>query len=109
MHPRAGLHAFPSEGQSGIRAPEPGHKIYPYFLRGIEITRPNQVWAMDITYIPMARGFVYLAVVLDWFSRRVLSWRVSITMEAAFCVETLEDALARYDKPRCLLCFGVQF
>ena len=63
--------------------PEPGHKIYPYLLRGDEITRPNQVWAMDITYIPMARGFVYLAVVLDWFSRRVLSWRVSITMEAA--------------------------
>src|SRR5262245_41159714 len=62
--------------------PEPGHKIYPYLLRGIEITRPNQVWAMDITYIPMARGFVYLAVVLDWFSRRVLSWRLSITMDA---------------------------
>jgi len=79
--------------------PEPGHKIYPYLLRGIEITRPNQVWAMDITYIPMARGFVYLAVVLDWFSRSVLSWRVSITMEAAFCVETLEDALARHGKP----------
>jgi putative transposase len=79
--------------------PEPGHKIYPYLLRGLEITRPNQVWAMDITYIPMARGFVYLAVVLDWFSRRVLSSRVSITMEAAFCVETLEDALARYGKP----------
>jgi putative transposase len=65
--------------------PEPGHKIYPYLLRGMEIVRPNQVWAMDITYIPMARGFVYLAVVLDWFSRRVLSWGVSITMEAAFC------------------------
>ena len=79
--------------------PEPGHKIYPYLLRGMEITKPNQVWAMDITYIPMARGFVYLAVVLDWFSRRVLSWRVSITMEAAFCVETLEDALARHGKP----------
>ena len=75
--------------------PEPGHKIYPYLLRGMEVTRPNQVWAMDITYIPMARGFVYLAVVLDWFSRRVLSWRLSITMEAAFCVETLEDALAQ--------------
>jgi putative transposase len=71
--------------------PEPGHKIYPYLLRGIEITRPNQVWAMDITYIPMARGFVYLAV--------VLSWRLSITMEAAFCVATLEDALARHGKP----------
>ncbi len=79
--------------------PEPGHKIYPYLLRGVEITRPNQVWAMDITYIPMERGFVYLAVVLDWFSRRVLSWRVSITMEAAFCVETLEDALSRHGKP----------
>jgi putative transposase len=79
--------------------PEPGHKIYPYLLRGMEITRPNQVWAMDITYIPMARGFVYLAVVLDWATRRVLSWRLSITMEAAFCVETLEDALARYGKP----------
>jgi len=79
--------------------PEPGHKIYPYLLRGMEIARPNQVWAMDITYIPMARGFVYLAVVLDWFSRRVLSWRVSITMEAAFCVETLEDALARHGRP----------
>jgi putative transposase len=79
--------------------PEPGHKIYPYLLRGLEITRPNQVWAMDITYIPMARGFVYLAVVLDWLSRRVLSWRVSITMEAAFCVETLEEALAKHGKP----------
>ncbi|MCL4743792.1 MAG: IS3 family transposase [Burkholderiaceae bacterium] len=79
--------------------PAPGHKIYPYLLRGMEVTRANQVWAMDITYVPMARGFVYLAVVLDWFSRRVLSWRVSITMEAAFCVEALEDALARHGKP----------
>jgi putative transposase len=79
--------------------PEPGHKIYPYLLRGMEVVRPNQVWAMDITYIPMAKGFVYLAVVLDWFSRRMLSWRVSITMEASFCVETLEDALARHGRP----------
>jgi putative transposase len=79
--------------------PEPGHKIYPDLLRDLEITRPNQVWAMDITYIPMAHGFVYLAVVLDWATRRVLSWRLSITMEAAFCVETLEDALARHGKP----------
>ena len=79
--------------------PAPGHKIYPYLLRSVAVERPNQVWAMDITYIPMARGFVYLAVVLDWFSRRVLSWRVSITMEAAFCVETLEDALAHHGKP----------
>jgi putative transposase len=79
--------------------PEPGHKIYPYLLRGLAITRPNQVWAMDITYIPMARGFVYLAVVLDWATRRVLSWRLSITMEATFCVETLEDALACHGRP----------
>jgi putative transposase len=79
--------------------PEPGHQIHPYLLRGVEITRANQVWAMDVTYIPMARGFVYLAVVLDWFSRRVLSWRVSITMEASFCVATLEEALAKHGKP----------
>ena len=79
--------------------PEPGHKIYPYLLRGVEVTRPNQVWATDITYIPMARGFVYLAAVIDWCSRRVLSWRVSITMEASFCVETLEEALAKHGKP----------
>src|ERR1700745_3584308 len=80
--------------------PEPGHKIYPYLLRGVEIARPNQVWAMDITYIPLARGFVYLAVVLDWFSRRVLSWRLSITMEAAFCVEAVEDDMAHHGQPR---------
>jgi putative transposase len=79
--------------------PEPGHKVYPYLLRGLQIVRPNQVWAMDITYIPMAKGFVYLAVVLDWFSRRVLSWRVSITMEASFCVEALQEALAQHGKP----------
>lgn len=79
--------------------PEPGHKIYPYLLRGVEVTRPNEVWAMDITYIPMAKGFVYLAVVLDWFSRRVLSWRLSITMEAQFCIEALEEAIARHGKP----------
>ena len=80
--------------------PAPGHKIFPYLLRGLEIARPNQVWAMDITYIPMAKGFVYLAVVLDWFSRRVLSWKLSITMEAAFCVETLEEALAKHGSPK---------
>src|ERR1700712_3524305 len=79
--------------------PELGHKIYPYLLRGMEITRPNRGWAKDITYIPMAHGFVYLAVVLDWATRSVLSWRLSITMEAAFCVETLEDAMARHGKP----------
>ena len=79
--------------------PAPGHKIYPYLLRDLEITRPNQVWAMDITYIPMARGFVYLAVVLDWFSRRALSWRVSITLEEDFCVEALEEALSKHGEP----------
>jgi putative transposase len=77
----------------------PGHKIYPYLLRGLAIERPNQAWAMDITYIPMARGFVYLACVVDWFTRRVLSWRVSITMEADFCIEAVEEALARHCRP----------
>ena len=79
--------------------PAPGHKIHPYLLRGMKIERPKQVWAMDITYIPMARGFVYLAVVLDWYSRRVLSWRVSITMEVDFCLEAVEEALAKHGKP----------
>ena len=79
--------------------PAPGHKIYPYLLRELPVTRPNQVWAMDLTYIPMARGFVYLAAVVDWFSRRVLSWRLSITLEAAFCIEALEEAIARHGRP----------
>ena len=79
--------------------PAPGHKIYPYLLRKLPVTRPNQVWAMDLTDIPMARGFVYLAAVVDWFSRRVLAWRLSITMEAAFCIEALEEALVRYGRP----------
>ena len=79
--------------------PAPGHKIYPYLLRKLAVTRPNQVWAMDLTYVPMARGFVYLCAVVDWFSRRVLSWRLSITMEAAFCIEAVEEALARYGRP----------
>ena len=79
--------------------PAPGHKIYPYLLRKLAVTRPDQVWAMDITYIPMARGFVYLTAVVDWFSRRVLAWRLSITMEVAFCVEALEEALSRYGTP----------
>ena len=81
------------------RKPAPGHRIYPYLLRGVKIERPNHVWAMDITYIPMRRGFVYLAAVVDVASRRVLAHRVSITMEAAFCVEALEEALARHGKP----------
>lgn len=77
----------------------PGHKVYPYLLRKLPIVRPNQVWATDISYIPMARGFVYLVAIVDWFSRKVLAHRVSITMEADFCVEALEEALARYGKP----------
>ena len=79
--------------------PAPGHKIYPYLLRKLAIVRPNQVWATDISYIPMAKGFVYLVAIVDWFSRKVLGHRVSISMEADFCVEALEEALARFGKP----------
>ena len=79
--------------------PAPGHKIYPYLLRDLTIDRPNQVWAADITYIPLPRGFLYLVAVIDWASRAVLSWRLSNTMDASFCVAALEEALARYGKP----------
>jgi putative transposase len=79
--------------------PAPEHKIYPYLLRDLTIDRPNQVWAADITYIPVPRGFLYLTAVIDWASRAVLSWRLSNTMDASFCVEALEEALARYGKP----------
>ena len=85
--------------QPGTSRRHRGHPVYPYLLRNRVITRPNEVWALDITYIPMARGFVYLAVVLDWASRKALSWRVSITLDSAFCVAALEDALARYGRP----------
>jgi putative transposase len=78
----------------------PAHPIYPYLLRGLAIDGPNQVWAMDITYIPMAKGFVYLAAVMDWYSRKVLAWRVSISMETSFCIDALEDALRRFGKPQ---------
>ena len=77
----------------------PGHTVYPYLLRGLEVSRPNQVWAMDITYIPMARGFVYLAAMMDWHSRKVLAWRVSVTMDTGFCVEALEESLGRHGAP----------
>jgi putative transposase len=80
--------------------PAPGDKIYPYLLRGLKIGRVNQVWAMDIAYIPMARGFVYLAAVVDLFSRRVLAQRISITMENAFCVAAPEEALAKHGRPQ---------
>lgn len=79
--------------------PHPLHKIYPYLLRGVTIDRPNQVWCADISYIPMRRGFLYLVAIMDWASRKVLSWRLSNTMDADFCVAALEEALARYGKP----------
>jgi len=79
--------------------PAPGHKIYPYLLRKLAVSRPNQVWATDITDVPMARGFVYLIAIVDWFSRRVLSWRLSITLETDFCIEALEQALTRFGAP----------
>jgi len=79
--------------------PAPEHPVYPYLLRGLTIDRPNQVWAADITYIPLARGFAYLVVIMDWCSRRVLSWRLSNTPDSAFCVEALEEALRRFGCP----------
>lgn len=79
--------------------PAPGHKVYPYLLRNLPVTRPNQVWAMDITYVPMSRGFVYLDAVVDWFSRKVLAWKLSITLSADFCLEALEEALSRHGTP----------
>lgn len=75
------------------------HKIYPYLLRGLDVNQPNQAWCTDITYIPMAKGFVYLVAVMDWYSRRVLSWRVSTTMDTRFCVEALEEAIEQYGCP----------
>lgn len=94
---RMGIETLYRKPNTSKRAP--GHKIYPYLLRSLPITRPNQVWAMDISYIPMARGFVYLAAVIDWFSRRVLSWRLSITMDTSFCIEALDAALRLHGKP----------
>jgi putative transposase len=79
--------------------PGKGHKIYPYLLKDLTIVRPNQVWSTDITYLPMAKGFLYLVVVMDWHSRKVLSWRLSNTMDTRFCVEALEEAIAHYGTP----------
>ena len=81
------------------RTPGKGHKIYPYRLRGLRIDRANQVWAADIVYIPMARGFLYLVAIMDWYTRKVLSWRLSNTMDTDFCVEALEEALSRFGPP----------
>lgn len=94
---RMGIEALYRRPRTSKRAP--GHAIFPYLLRKLLVTRSNQAWAMDITYIPMARGFVYLAAVVDWFSRKVLAWRLSITMDTAFCIEAVEDAMARFGKP----------
>jgi putative transposase len=80
-------------------AKHPGHKIYPYLLRGVDVIRPNQVWSTDITYIRLPKGFAYLAAIMDWYSRRVLSWRISNSMDATFCVDCLEDALRLHGQP----------
>ena len=85
----------PSTGRPNTSKPNPGHKVYPYLLRGLEINRVNQVWATDITYIPMARGFLYLVAIMDWHSRYVLAWRLSNTLEVDFCVAALEEALSK--------------
>jgi len=79
--------------------PHPEHAVYPYLLRGLQISRVNQVWATDITYVPMRAGFLYLVAIMDWYSRRVLSWRLSNTLDSSFCVEALEEALARFGQP----------
>jgi len=94
---RMGLNAL-YPGPNTSRAHH-AHKVYPYLLRGLSIDRPNQVWCADITYIPMAKGFVYLVAVMDWYSRKVLSWRLSNTLDAEFCVAALNEALVRYGKP----------
>ena len=94
---RMGIEALYRKPNTSRKHPE--NPVYPYLLRNLIVTQPNQVWAMDITYIPMRKGFVYLAAVIDWYSRKVLSHRVSITMETDFCMETVEEAVARYGKP----------
>jgi len=94
---RMGLAAVYRRPKTTVRHPE--HRVWPYLLRGLSIDRPDQVWCADITYIPMRRGFLYLVAVMDWFSRRVLAWRLSNTMEADFCIEALEEAMARFGRP----------
>jgi putative transposase len=79
--------------------PHPEHKVYPYLLRGLTINRPNQVWATDITFLPMAKGFMFLVAIMDWHSRKILSWRISNTLETAFCIDALKEALSRYGPP----------
>ena len=90
----AGMAPGPNTSQ-----PHPQHKVYPYLLRGLEVTQPNQVWSIDITYVRLARGFVYLVAVIDWYSRKVLAWQVSNTLDSSFCVECLESALQTHGVP----------
>jgi len=92
-----GLHAVYRKPRTTV--PQPGHTIYPYLLRDRVIARPNQVWCADVTYIPMARGFIYVVAVMDWYSRKVLAWRLSNTMTADFCVAALTEALAHFGPP----------
>lgn len=94
---RMGLAAIYQQPRTTV--PHPEHRIYPYLLRGLRIERPDQVWCSDITYIPMRRGFLYLVAVMDWATRKLLSWRLSNTLEAEFCIAALEEALARYGRP----------
>jgi putative transposase len=94
---KMGLMAIYQKPRTSI--PHPEHKVYPYLLRGVAIEKPNHVWCADISYIPMRRGFLYLVAIMDWYSRKVLSWRLSNTMEADFCVAALEEALGRYGTP----------
>jgi putative transposase len=82
-----------------LSVPHPDHKVYPYLLRGVEISRANHCWAADITYLPMARGFCYLVAIMDWASRRVMAWRLSNTLDASFCIEALEEAIRKYGTP----------
>jgi len=85
--------------KKNLSQPNQAHRVYPHLLRNLNIDRPNQVWATYITYLPMARGFYYLAAVIDWYSRRVLSWRLSNTLDSQFCVDAMEDAIAKYGVP----------
>lgn len=105
---KMGIHSVYAKPRTSI--PGKGHKIYPYLLRHLDINRPNQVWSTDITYIPMARGFIYLVAIMDWHSRKVLSWKLSNSMDTSFCIEALEEAMDKYGKPEiCNTDQGSQF
>ena len=102
IHVRTLMHKMGIEAlykKPRLSKPHPGHTVYPYLLRGLDITCANTVWCSDITYIPMAKGFCYLVAVMDWASRKVLSWRLSNTLDTSFCIEALEEALQKYGRP----------